>query len=230
MPLCPSPPHLPYLPLVLLPQSLTIQNKSLKQRQAALNATLEMQQQIKAAAGRAPPSQGSGSAAASFRSEEEGEELSFLLEGSEEDEGCEGAARGDGGFGSGAAACDGEAAIGRLLDRLSAVSGHGCASPRSQAAAGAPDVGAGQHAGAGSAAEGDSSGPGGSSWFFAASLRQHVAWYKQQVDRLAALLRALDAIPPRLGRSLEDYRRQEATSDAVQAVLNDIVSRRPALS
>jgi hypothetical protein len=54
-----------------------------------------------------------------------------------------------------------------------------------------------------------------------------VLWYKQQVDRLAALLRALDAIPPRLGRSLEDYRRQEQTLDAIQAVLNDIVSRRP---
>ena len=45
-----------------------------------------------------------------------------------------------------------------------------------------------------------------------------------QVERLQELLGELDAIPPRLQRSLEDYKRHEATLDLITAVLADIVS------
>jgi hypothetical protein len=44
------------------------------------------------------------------------------------------------------------------------------------------------------------------------------------VDRLQQLLAVLDAIPPRLGRSLEEYQRHEETLEAIQGVLADIVS------
>ena len=45
-----------------------------------------------------------------------------------------------------------------------------------------------------------------------------------QVERQQELLGELDAIPPRLQRSLEDYKRHEATLDLITAVLADIVS------
>ena len=44
------------------------------------------------------------------------------------------------------------------------------------------------------------------------------------MERLQELLGELDAIPPRLQRSLEDYKRHEATLDLITAVLADIVS------
>lgn len=45
-----------------------------------------------------------------------------------------------------------------------------------------------------------------------------------QVQRLQQLLGVLDAIPPRLRRTLEDYKLHEETMDLVQGVLADIVS------
>lgn len=47
----------------------------------------------------------------------------------------------------------------------------------------------------------------------------------RQVERLQGLLQVLDAIPPRMHRSLGDYERLEEAQEAVAAVLADIVSR-----
>lgn len=208
-------------------QSLTIQNKQLKQRQSALNATLEMQQQIRAAAAaaeRASNSAASGSAAPSWRSDEDAEELSFALEGS--DSGSEG----------GREVCtEEEATFDRLLAMAQGTGPGGRAGRAPDPAAQAPqapcagsalnlsgiaEAGEGEGEGSESVSTGSRLSP--SSWFFAATLRQHIQWYQQQVDRLQQLLAVLDAIPPRLGRTLEEYQQHEETLDAIQGVLADI--------
>ena len=142
----------------------------------------------------------------------------------------------------------------------------------SAAAAAAPSGEGIVHGGVGGAAAMIPARPCGTPWFFAASLAQHVLWYKWQVrcalhlpacmrplwvspaaspptrhllplhpppqnvshpppppppvqvQRLAALLQVLEGIPPRLRRSLEDYKLHEETTEALEAALSDIVS------
>jgi hypothetical protein len=207
-------------------QSLTVQNKHLKQRQAALHATLDMEQQIQAAAATKQPSlPGSGpSAAASWHSGDEvagDDRLSFTL-GASDSGSDEEAASGS----------EVEVTVGRLLAQLSASTAPRSSGPGQAAGTGKQqqeakaDAGPGsrQQAAASAARGGSSSQASGSDWFFAASLHQHVSWYKQQVTCLSEHLGVLDAIPPRLSRTLEDYQRHEEVTDAIEAVLAGIVS------
>ncbi|KAI3425818.1 hypothetical protein D9Q98_007793 [Chlorella vulgaris] len=205
-------------------QSLTVQNKHLKQRQAALHATLDMEQQIQAAAATKQPSlPGSGpSAAASWHSGDEvagDDRLSFTL-GASDSGSDEEAASGS----------EVEVTVGRLLAQLSASTAPRSSGPGQAAGTGKQqqeakaDAGPGsrQQAAASAARGGSSSQASGSDWFFAASLHQHVSWYKQQVTCLSEHLGVLDAIPPRLSRTLEDYQRHEEVTDAIEAVLAGI--------
>ncbi len=194
LPIC-----LPCLPAFAAPlQSLTVQNKQLKQRQSALNATLEMQQQIRAAAAaaeRASNSAASGSAAPSWHSEEDAEELSFALEGSE-----------SGTDGSQAGYQEEEATFDRLMALAQGTEQAGkggrapdAAMPAPQAPcagsalnlSGMAESGEGQAQGSESVSTGSRLSP--SSWFFAATLTQHIQWYQQQVGAMTIELLLLNS-------------------------------------
>lgn len=216
-----------------------MENQQLKQRQAALDATLEMQQKLQAAAA-AHAASDLGTA-----SDLGDDTASFSL-----DLAPSMTRDGTADMGGGGSDMDDEDVESLLADL----------------AASAEDRSAGSGAGGALAAgpAGDLSVPSGpvtrTSWFFAASLRQHVLWYKgqvrapqlrpalccchrcgycqltlrplsscapRQVCRVVALLAVLERIPPRLRRSLEDYKLHEETMEALNGVLSDIVSGSP---
>lgn len=153
----------PFSPL----QTLSIENQHLKQRQAALNATLDMQQQLQAAAAAGGGSLGGGSAGQPSASEAgESAELRSLGPASssigpshgQEDEGSE---------------LD-ESAVDSLLAELAASAAEDASWAR--AAELVPPAALGGTPWQ-AAAEGASAG----CWFFSASLAQHVQWYRCQV-------------------------------------------------
>ncbi|PSC74541.1 cysteine hydrolase [Micractinium conductrix] len=201
-------------------QSLSLENQHLKQRQAALNATLDMQQLLDAAAGRgvasgtlaSEPMQGPASEAV----DEAGGSLSLSQGGA--GSGTSGAGGGWGEGGEEGGGMD-DGAVDSILAELAASAEQEASSA---AAAAAPSGEGIVHGGVGGAAAMIPARPCGTPWFFAASLAQHVLWYKWQVQRLAALLQVLEGIPPRLRRSLEDYKLHEETTEALEAALSDI--------
>lgn len=165
-------------------QSISIENKHLQQRQEALNATLDMQQQIRAAAAAAAAAaeaEAAGAASAartisdsvSLRSEDGEEAFSF-------------------GFDSGDEAVERAGSIAdSLLLGVTTGESSGTGEPEAAAAAsGAADWqphAAGAVATAAAMEDGPHGRPsGGSGWFFAATLVQHVRWYQQQVGALLA--------------------------------------------
>ncbi|KAL4430616.1 hypothetical protein ABPG77_005856 [Micractinium sp. CCAP 211/92] len=189
-------------------ETLSIENQHLKQRQAALNATLDMQQQLQAAAAAGGGSLGGGSAGQPSASDAgESAELRSLGPASssigpshgQEDEGSE---------------LD-ESAVDSLLAELAASAAEDTSWAR--AAELVPPAALG-----GTPWQAAAGGASAGCWFFSASLAQHVQWYRCQVQRLQQLLGVLDGIPPRLRRSLEDYKLHEETMDLVQGVLADI--------
>jgi hypothetical protein len=164
--------HAPPFPLL---QSISIENKHLQQRQEALNATLDMQQQIRAAAAAAAAAAEAEAAnnartisdSASLRSEDGEEAFSF-------------------GFDSGDEATERAGGIAdSLLLGVTTGESSGAGEPEAAAAAsGAADWqphAAGAVATAAAMEDGPHVRPSGSGWFFAATLVQHIRWYQRQV-------------------------------------------------
>lgn len=145
-------------------QSLGIENQQLKQRQAALDATLEMQQKLQAAAAEARAASDLGTASDLG---DEAASFSLDLAPSMAEGGAADTDAGDGG------SIMDDADVDSLLADLAA-----SAEDRSAGSGGALAAGAAGPAG-------DHSVPSGpvtrSTWFFSASLRQHVLWYQGQV-------------------------------------------------
>lgn len=161
-----SVPNLCTAPSLCPLQSLSIENQHLKQRQAALNATLDMQQQLQAAAAAAGGGGPCGGSAGQPSASEAGESAELLSLGA--------AASSTGGpaelEGEEGSELD-ESAVDSLLAELAA----SAADEASPGLAGTAELlgGTPWQAAAGGAAAG--------SWFFSASLAQHVLWYRGQV-------------------------------------------------
>lgn len=153
-------------------QSLSIENQHLKQRQAALNATLDMQQQLQAAAA-AGGGGGLCSASACQVSTSEADDSAELLSLGAACSSVE-AAAGPDGEGS---ELD-ESAVDWLLAELAASAAEGANTERACAAELLPPAALG-----GTPWQAAVGGAGAGSWFFSASLAQHVLWYRSQVRR-----------------------------------------------